>query len=220
MKIQNGISLAPLSPEAKQARVENELRGAAKMYETYFLNQMVKAMRSTVDRDHGVMKQNFAEQIFTEQLDQKYVDSWSDRGGVGLADMIYNQIAERFLGGAQKAGHLRGVIPLKNHGQDSIQMKSLPTQQGAKLEYRFEVPNSSGTPNEVLAPMSGQVVKSETLNDGWHLVQLDHGRGMRSELTFPGQRATFMSGDRVESGRRLGLLDPGRPVMAWKLDQT
>ena len=58
---------------------------------------MVKAMRSTVHKDDGFLPTNMAENIFSEQLDQQYVEKWADKGGIGLADMIYNQMHERMF---------------------------------------------------------------------------------------------------------------------------
>src|SRR5262245_47892062 len=96
MKIQGSFPLRT-SPEQKLKEQDGQLREAAKMYENHFLNEMVKAMRSTVKHDDGLIKQNFGEKIFSEQLDQQYVDGWANKGGVGLADLIYNQLRERLM---------------------------------------------------------------------------------------------------------------------------
>lgn len=227
MKIQNGISLQQPDPETKAKQLDGQLRDAAKMYEGYFLNQMVKAMRSTVNREDGVVKQNFAEKIFTEQLDGQYVDAWSNKGGVGLADMIYNQISEKYQAATQKKDFLHGkgalpVAPKKDiHGvpaADSIQFKTIPPGPEAKLEYRFEIQQPSGAEYEVQAPLPGKVLESKTLGEGWSLVRMDHGQGVTSEMTFPGRATESGSGADVQPGQRLGVLDPGRPVLAWKLD--
>ncbi|NJL26086.1 MAG: hypothetical protein HC902_13580 [Calothrix sp. SM1_5_4] len=50
MKIQSGFSLQPPTAEARAEKQDQQLRDAAKMYETHFLNQMVKAMRLTTGR--------------------------------------------------------------------------------------------------------------------------------------------------------------------------
>jgi peptidoglycan hydrolase FlgJ len=187
----------------------------------------VRAMRSTVPKEDGILKKNFAEQIFQGQLDQQYVEGWTQKGGVGLADMIYSQINDRIQG--LKAGNpQKGVIPIspktEAHGipasGDSIQMKTIPPEKGAKLQYRFEVPNPSGAAFEAQSPMSGKVVESKALSDNWNTVRLDHGQGLQSELTFPGSRAQLGAGTEVQAGQRLGLLDSSRPVLAWKLDWT
>lgn len=219
MKIQNGFSLKPLSPEERAAAQDQQLRAAAKMYENHFLNEMVKAMRKTVTRDeNSPLKQNFAEKIFTEQLDQKYVDGWSEKGGVGLADMIYKQIKEQYFNNTKRDfSHPRGALPLKS-GADSVQMKMIPGGRTSALEYRFEVPDPSGEPVDVLAPFDGHIVSAAPLSDGWQSVKLDHGLGVTSELTFPGLMAAKVSQVPVKAGQKLGLIDPGRPVLAWNLD--
>ena len=226
LKIQNGFSLAPQTAEAKAKQQDTQLREAAEMYEGYFLDQMVRAMRSTIPKEEGILKKNFAEQIFQGQLDQQYTEAWTKKGGVGLADMIYSQINERMQG--MKAGNpQKGVIPIapkkEVHGipaADSIQMKTLPAEPNAKLNYRFEIPSPSGGGFEAQSPMSGKVVESKSLSDGWNTVRLDHGQGLRSELTFPGSPAQISAGTEVEAGQRLGILDSSRPVLAWKLDWT
>jgi flagellar protein FlgJ len=229
MKIQNGFSLKPLSAEEKASAQDKNLRDAAKMYENHFLNEMVKAMRTTIPRaEDGLMKPNMAEKIFTEQLDQQYVDNWSEKGGVGLADMIYNQIKEQYFNTTKKDfSHPGGALPISPkrdlHGvkpTDSIQMKMIPPTKTGALEYRFEVPDPSGAPFEAQAPMAGKVVEAKSLGEQWSAVKLDHGRGLTSELTFPGQPVTLNAGDSIQAGQRLGVLDSRRPVLAWKLDWT
>lgn len=227
MKIQNGISLQPLTPEAKASKLDGQLREAAQMYENHFLNQMVKAMRSTVNHEDGLVKQNFAEKIFSEQLDGKYVDGWTQKGGVGLADMIYSQIKEQYFNGKQKQlphqpGQTLPIAPKKEaigiSPAESIKMKAIPPPGDGKLSYRFEVQDPSGAEFEVQAPLSGKVASVERLDQGWNLVKLDHGQGLSSEMTFPGRLTESVTGKAVEPGQKLGILDTSRPVLAWNLD--
>ncbi len=227
MKIQNQFPLKQ-SSETKAAEMDRNLREAAKMYEGHFLDQMVKAMRSTVPREEGLIKQNMAEKIFTEQLDQQYVQGWTNKGGVGLADLIYSQVKERYMATTKKdfsqPHQALPIAPKKDPGglrsPDSIQMKMLPIGPGAKLNYRFEVPDPSGSPFEAQSPLGGSVKEARALGEGWNLVRLDHGQGLESELTFPGAMTELRPGEAVEAGLKLGVLDSGRPVLAWKLDWT
>src|SRR5262245_11435394 len=92
VKIQHGTPRNHAHPEIPAEQKDKQLREASKLYETHFLNEMVKAMRSTVKRDGGLMQPNFAEKIFGEQLDNQYVEGWANKGGIGLADLIYTQI--------------------------------------------------------------------------------------------------------------------------------
>jgi flagellar protein FlgJ len=227
LKIQNGFSLKPPTPEVKRADQDAALKDAAKMYENHFLNEMVKSMRTTVGSEEGFIKPSFAEKIFTEQLDQQYVDGWSQKGGVGLADMIYTQIKDQ-MGASEKhiqpLKHMLPIAPKKDLNgvgtPDSIQMKALPPQGSAKMSYRFEVPNPSSGGFEVQAPMPGKVTEATRLDQGWNLFKLDHGDGLTSEMTFPGQSAAIGLGSDVQAGQRLGILDLKSPVVAWNLDWT
>jgi flagellar protein FlgJ len=56
---------------------------------------MVRAMRKTVP-ESDFMAPNMAEKIYREQMDDNFVDSWVDGGGVGLGDMIYDQLMQRY----------------------------------------------------------------------------------------------------------------------------
>jgi flagellar protein FlgJ len=234
MKIQNGFSLKAMNPEKRAERRDAHLHEAAKMYEQHFLSEMVKAMRSTVHHDNGFLKPNMAEKIFTEQLDQQYVKGWADKGGVGLADLIYNQIQEKYYGGGANGlkrdfSHPTHGLPIRPTGEshgfkpatDSLRLKMIPQPPTAsQLEYRFEVQDPSGSPYDVQAPMAGKIASATKLADGWSVVELDHGRGLRSELTFPGTLTPIAGTPEVEAGQKLGALDLKRPILAWKLDWT
>lgn len=83
----------PESDRTKQAK--KKIRGVAELYEKQFLRDMVKQMRSTVSFS-DVSKPSFAEGYFSEQLDQEYVEKWGDGGGIGLGDMIYQQLISQY----------------------------------------------------------------------------------------------------------------------------
>ena len=53
VKIQSTVLPIKQNPEEKAAKLDGQIRDASQMYENYFLNEMVKAMRSTVQRDGG-----------------------------------------------------------------------------------------------------------------------------------------------------------------------
>ncbi len=227
MKIPTSTFPIQQNPEEKAAKVDGQIKDAAKMYENYFLGEMVKAMRSTVQREGGLMKQSFGEKIFEGQLDAQYVDGWTKKGGIGLADMIHQQISDKFNKTANKGSFnlKKGVMPIAPKqnpigipATDSMKMKAIPPGPQAGLEYRFEVPNPSGESYEAQAPYAGKVTESRTLGEGWSSVKLDHGQGVKSELTFPGSLPEMGVGSDVVAGQKLGTLDGERPVLAWKLD--
>ena len=226
MKVQNGFSLKPLTPEARADKNEKQLRDAAKMYENHFLGQMMKSMRSTIHHEDGFIKQGTGEKIFAEQLDQKYVDGWADKGGVGLADLIYSQIKERYMGTVKKDfSQPTRALPINPQKDprglkmpESVKVKMLPTQSQNSMEYRFEVPDPKGENFNAQAPLAGKVSGLQNVGEGWKSVSLDHGLGMNSEITFPGELAQIEVGDDVVAGAPLGRLSSPSPVVAWKLD--
>ena len=222
MKIQNGM---PIRPKVTAEQRDGQLRDAAKMYEQHFLSEMVKSMRKTTGGEDGLIKKNMGEKIFAEQLDGQYVEQWANKGGVGIADMIYNQIKEKYYDTTKRdfsPGHRTLPIAPKKEAvgvppSDSLRMKMVPAGSGARLEYRFEVPDASGT-FEAVAPLDGRVLETTRMGDAWNLVKLDHGQGLTSEMTFPGGFASIGTGEEFRAGQKLGTLDPSRPVLAWKLD--
>lgn len=102
---------------------------AAKMYEQTFLNEMVKAMRNTVGKS-DLIQENMAEKIFKDQLYDKHVETWTDRGGIGLADLIYDEVMEKYQGANSVSRH-QGMFPaekskhieLEDKNKKSVELK-------------------------------------------------------------------------------------------------
>lgn len=107
LKINKYFEANPPSPEKLKELQEKQMREAAQAYEKYFLDEMVKAMRATIPEGQGMIKPSFAENLYKENLDQEYVKNWVESGGVGLSDLIYEQLKsqiEQMQGGAVKPG--------------------------------------------------------------------------------------------------------------------
>lgn len=103
------------------------LRQAAQQFEAIMLNQMLKSMRETVP-DEGVFSSPEG-RTFQGLLDQQWVTQMSQRGGLGIADVLERQLG-RYLPGAATGGQgaqppvmptesLRPAVPpaLRQHGQ-------------------------------------------------------------------------------------------------------
>ncbi|MCL2578140.1 MAG: rod-binding protein [Defluviitaleaceae bacterium] len=71
-----------------------QIREAAEMFESYFLNMMFKNMRSVNFDEDGFIPRGNAERIFTEMLDEIIADKATEQGGFGLADMLYMQMTQ------------------------------------------------------------------------------------------------------------------------------
>ncbi|MCE2931269.1 MAG: rod-binding protein [Vampirovibrionales bacterium] len=79
--------LDPQTPKQK------ELKGAAQQFEAVFLQQLLEAMDSTVDREEGFLSGGEAEKTFRGMLNQETATNISKQGGqgFGLAESVYQQ---------------------------------------------------------------------------------------------------------------------------------
>ncbi|MCL1877737.1 MAG: rod-binding protein [Defluviitaleaceae bacterium] len=82
--------------EAAEANERAQIRQAAEMFESYFLNLMFRNMRTVNFNEDGFIPRGNAERIFTEMLDETIADQAAAQGGFGLADMLYAQMTQQF----------------------------------------------------------------------------------------------------------------------------
>lgn len=85
-EIRNGVTT-----EEKQA-----IREAAKAFESYFLQIMLREMRRTIPEDGGLIPKSQAERIFTEMLDEEMAKDMAQAGGIGLAQVIIEQMTRSY----------------------------------------------------------------------------------------------------------------------------
>lgn len=76
--------------------LDEQLKTASKMYERQFLDEMMRAMKKTVDHS-DLTKPSMAENIYTDEMYSLYADKWAEQGGNGLADVIYKELKEKIL---------------------------------------------------------------------------------------------------------------------------
>lgn len=221
MKIEKMFQLPNAQTQQERlAKQDGQLREAAKMYEQHFIGQMVRAMRQSVP-DGGIVQANFAEKIFREQLDNQYVENWANRGGVGLADMIYNHIKEKYFPQGGGVGTPQGPLPLKGQGS---------TQGGGGIQLKSEKPSQStffiestsdknGTQSrQVTSPWQAEVVAHFT-HDQTNVVDLAHSDGLSSRLIFSGTVENLKAGDKIEPGQKLGALNSAAGGLTWVLQK-
>ena len=93
--LRNDTAKAESFERALNTAVENredaEIMRAAREFESYFLQMMLKEMRKTVPRD-GLFPKSRAEEIFEGMLDEETAKNAADAGGIGLAQLIYDQM--------------------------------------------------------------------------------------------------------------------------------
>jgi flagellar protein FlgJ len=211
MKIESS-KIHPMRSPTTQEQMDLQLREVSKTYEKHFLREMVKAMRSSVHESQLVPK-SMGERIYSEQLDDQYVESWGDAGGIGLADLIYNDVKEKIFGDVAPEQELPKVhmpMPIKSDVPPTLRMD----EEGFELEAKSETgPSAQRTP--VVSPLEGSVVESFE-NHGRHYVRIDHGERGVSLLSYVGNALPISRGAKVESSQELGWLDESAHSVHWK----
>lgn len=225
IKIQKGLPL-----HAPQVNPDAKIRQAAQMYEQHFLGEMVKAMRQTVE--HGQLTEpTMAEKIYSEQLDGHYVESWAGRGGVGLADIIYNQVQDRFFNHGGVAPRPQGPLHLqkgttikidetRQHGIPVVTPRSTIPNNDVSFLYEWNDADQNSRPHEVLSPYDGELLQSFRVGEDRQILKIAHNDGLLSTLSFMGQTKDLRLGDRVTAGQKLGALSPLAKGLTWQVGRV
>ncbi|KJS19419.1 MAG: hypothetical protein VR72_18715 [Clostridiaceae bacterium BRH_c20a] len=71
-----------------------KLMDASQQLESVFIHQMISQMRATIP-EGGLLGKSQGEEIFQDMLDEKYAENISKAGGMGLAKILYDQLAAK-----------------------------------------------------------------------------------------------------------------------------
>jgi flagellar protein FlgJ len=77
----------------KKAKDLQSIRESAREFETLMVMEMLKAMRKSVP-DGGLFEKDVATETFTEMLDMEKAKATTQGKGLGIAELMYNQMAE------------------------------------------------------------------------------------------------------------------------------
>ncbi len=91
MKIQPHENLAKSPEKAPMDRAKEQLKAVGDSFESIFVNQMITAMRNTVDEE-GIMPRSHAEKVYQNLLDTEYAKAISSSGQLGLGEAIQEQL--------------------------------------------------------------------------------------------------------------------------------
>jgi Rod binding domain-containing protein len=217
------------SPQVRDPRVLE----AARMYEKYFLGQMVKAMRGTVSYS-DLQKPSMGEGIYRDQLDDQYVDSWTNSGGIGLADLIHDELVgklemAKLRQEAYRLSKGKARAPLAITDRDILHVRRLPSS-GTASAGKETILVSLGTTQK--ANKEGGEVVRLPWDAALESVQSSEGKvilGLRLasltaakvgqnadakvssrylELAFDGAVAKISAGDSLKEGQIVGSLAP------------
>lgn len=88
-----------------------QLKQVCKEFEGIFLNMIYKQMKATVPKS-DYLQSDSATELFNSMLDEKLCDAASQRG-IGLADMMYKQMAKQYQKHEDPAAVTGGVVDEK-----------------------------------------------------------------------------------------------------------
>ena len=88
-RIQRSVELNKGQKDNNQT--DPALRDACLKMESLFVHHLLKEMRATIDKS-GFISGGRAEEIYTSMLDAETASSVAKRGGIGLADMLIQQL--------------------------------------------------------------------------------------------------------------------------------
>ena len=186
------------------------------MYEEQFLRQMVRAMRKSVGHS-ALTKPSFGERIYREQLDDKYVSSWIDRGGTGFGDMIYTQLAEKFF--PQLLG--RKIKPIRPMNlSDRYQGVSRSLSQSKKHTFNIQLGPQSKQRSFLSLPWQGKLEKQFELANGEKVAMFSHPFGLKSTFVFQGQLEPGLLNKTLMEGENFAQLSAQKQNLTWQISDA
>lgn len=179
-------SLEQLRTQARQSP-DQALKAAAQQFESVFLNMMLKSMREATPQD-GLFDSEQTK-MFTGMLDQQLAQSMASGRGVGLADIMVQQLSRNMAApAASPSASLapaalppaapRGVSALPSAYSENAQQDFV----NRMLPYATQASRTTGVPTQL---MLGQAA----LESGWGRREIRMADGSSSHNLF-GIKAT------------------------------
>ncbi len=189
---------------------------AARQFESVFLHQVFKTMRTTVPQD-GIGSGGFGGQVFTDMLDQQYAEQASATGSLGLAEIIARDLGADDASGpaaAQAHKQVRGLrayganarhieawlTPVDGRVSSPYGMRQLSDEAHARMHKGMDFAAPAGTP--IHAARDGVVEFAGTRGGYGNTVVVDHGDGTKS-LYAHASALLVEKGERVRKGAEI-----------------
>lgn len=207
-------------PTAKQ--MDDKLKEVSTLYEKQFLRMMLKEMRQTV-KPSGLNQPSMTENIFQEKLDSEYVEKWGDTGGIGLSDIIYSQLKERFAPQLQQMQKPQGPLPLDKGSSFKIDNsvdeteKFHPVNEEKDMSMQLNAKPGGAETRLVTSPWGGVVKKAIRSDQGQTHIQIEHDNFLQSSINYQGRLDSLKVGDRIDAGQTVGAVSADTGQLNWKL---
>jgi len=200
------INIQGFLPVKKTAEQKaGELKKACEDFESVFTYQLLKSMRSTVDKCelfHGGQ----GEEIYQEMLDQELAGSMSGGGSNSIANMLYEQLKRNYPGleeidginfVGRPANNTLPAWPVRGGISSWFGTRKDPFNGERRFHSGIDIAVEKGT--HVTASMPGRVVRGEYHDTYGNLVVLDHGNGLTTRYAH-NDEITVKTGEWVEKG--------------------
>lgn len=235
LQIEREKRLSPASDRIDEKPQRNaKVDEVAKLYEKQFLREMVKAMRSSSDM--GYMKPSMGEKIYREELDNQYVEAWGEQGGVGLQNIIYDQLMERYFSSKQ-INSFKSKEGVKLTDKDILHIQQIPkttdaqSTQKSEMPLRVELKNQPNNgPVHIQLPWDAKLLSKTRLDDGKMQMSFLHENGFRSTFIFDGVFSSQLSPVEqqdsqkgqdsqylLKQGQNIASLSPDTKSFFWNL---
>lgn len=217
LKTSDGKNLQePIVKTSGNSELDSKFREVSQMYEKQFLREMMKAMRSTVN-ESGLVKVNQGERIFREQLDNEYVEKWGDKGGIGLSDMIYEQLLFHY-GPKMPVQKPQGPVELSEKSNFTLNRGISPNSTAGNQSFEFSRKSTAATGLEkVVAPWSGLLKRKLDLGPDETFLEMWHDNGLKSRFVLKGTAEQLKIGQNLQEGEGLGYLSPETKNFFWNV---
>jgi murein DD-endopeptidase MepM/ murein hydrolase activator NlpD len=186
---------------------------AASQLEAFFLRQLLAEARPA---GGGAIDGGFAGDTFKQMLDEAIADKMAARGGIGMAEMMAQQLAKAGTPGSIAPAGDPSVavqlppglpalqVPVAGTPTSGFGMRTDPVHGGAgQMHPGFDLAAPKGTP--VGAAAAGKVVSAGVAGGYGNLIIVDHGNGYTTRYGHL-SAIDVKVGDQVTPGQIIGAV--------------
>ena len=117
----------------KSLSKEQKLRQVSEQFESLFLSQLMHEMRGSADTSDLLGEDSMASKTFRDMWDSAVTQSSAERSSLGIADMVYKQLASVYLTGPddKTAGNGAAAEQVSGAHKFDLLLKNLRELKGA-----------------------------------------------------------------------------------------